>query len=95
MEKMINMAARLSKLCAYCYIYKLFLILNNGKEELPELVINGRNIALLGFFCPFLWFSVLSGADLAIILFHAVHSCIVFLIGVVIMIVGFRNNGKK
>jgi len=94
MEKMTKMTARLSKLCAYCYIYNLFLTLISGKE-LPELTKSGRNIALLGIFCPFFWFSLFSGDDSSTLLFHAIHSGIVFLIGVVIMFVGFKKNDKK
>jgi len=91
---MTKMTARLSKLCAYCYIYNLFLTLLNGKE-LPELAKSGRNIALLGLFCPFFWFSLFSGADSSTILFNAIHSGIVFLLGVVIMLVSLKQNNKK
>ena len=94
MEIITKIVPRLSKLCAYCYIYKLFLTRINGRE-LSDLTRSGRNIALLGLFCPFFWFSLFSGAASSTILLNALHSGIVFLIGLVIMFVSFIKNDKK
>jgi len=94
METIKKISANFSKLCAYSYIYKLFLTLING-DKLSEQTKSGRNIALLGFFCPFFWFSLFSGADASTILFNAIHSGIVFLIGVVIMFISFIKNDTK
>jgi len=94
METITRITVRLGKLCAYCYIYKLLLAFINGKK-LSELTKSGRNIALLGLFCPFFWFSLFSGADSSTLLLNGLHSGIVFLIGIVIMFVGFQKNDKN
>ncbi|WP_435234616.1 hypothetical protein ACR30L_12650 [Psychromonas sp. PT13] len=86
-----KVATKLSQFCAYSYLYKLFI--NRGK--LTDQAKAGRNIALLGLFCPFFWFSLVSGANLSTVLFHAAHSGIVFLMGIVIMLVSFQKNKDK
>ena len=77
--------SKLSQWCAYTHIYNLLKTLANG-EELSEQTKTGRNIALLGIFCPFFWYALLSGAETSTVIMHATHSGIVFLIGVVIMV---------
>ena len=54
---------------------------------MSELTRAGRNIALLGFFCPIFWFALFTGADPASLKLHAAHSGIVFLFGLVIVVV--------
>jgi len=88
-----KMLSGLSKWCAYSQMYRLLLILFNGGEWSEQTKI-GRNIALLGIFCPFFWFALFSGADSSELAFHACHSSIVFLIGVVIMIVSLTKKSK-
>ena len=51
-------------------------------------IIMGRNIALIGFFCPIFWISLFSGANLRVIGMNAVHSGIVILIGLAMMGMG-------
>ncbi|MBR0598570.1 hypothetical protein [Sinanaerobacter chloroacetimidivorans] len=41
----------------------------------------GRNIALIGVFCPIFWTSLFMGADRSTILFNAFHSSIFVCIG--------------
>ena len=82
---------KLSKLCAYTHIYRLLVMLFNG-HELSEKTKIGRNIALLGFFCPFFWISLFTGAETATTIFHAIHSSIVFLLGVVIMVFSLKQK---
>lgn len=79
-----GLLAKLSQWCAYTHIYRLIIKLIKG-ETLSELTKAGRNIALLGFFCPFFWYALFSGAQKSALIFHATHSGIVFLLGVVIM----------
>ncbi|MGJ8550566.1 hypothetical protein [Winogradskyella wichelsiae] len=45
----------------------------------------GRNIALIGVFCPFLWYAILSGAHIDFIILNTIHSGIVAGIGLVII----------
>ena len=83
--------SKLSKWCAYTHIFKLFSTLANG-EKLSEQTKTGRNIALLGLFCPFFWYALLSGAQTSTVIMHATHSGIVFLFGVVIMVFSFLQK---
>ena len=85
------MMDKLSKWCAYTHIFKLFRTLANG-EKLSEQAKTGRNIALLGLFCPFFWYALLSGAQTSTVIMHATHSGIVFLIGVVIMVLSLLQK---
>jgi hypothetical protein len=55
----------------------------------------GRNIALLGFFCPIFWTALFLGADKATLYLHATHSGIVCLIGVVIMLAGLIQQNRR
>lgn len=84
----------LSNLCAYTHIFKVISALVNGKD-ISELTRGGRNIALLGIFCPLFWFALFSGAGGAELMFHATHSSIVFLIGIAIMRLGIRTTKKR
>lgn len=44
----------------------------------------GRNISLVGVFCPFLWYSILSGASKNFIVLNLIHSGIIVAIGLVV-----------
>jgi hypothetical protein len=83
----------LKKWCAYSHIANMITMLIHGKS-LSGQTRTGRNIALLGLFCPFFWIALLSGASGATLMFHAVHSSIVFLIGVVIMIISLIKQKR-
>jgi len=52
-------------------------------------------ITLLAMYCPLFWIALLSEAETSGIIFHAIHSGIVFLIGISIMAVGYFNEIKK
>lgn len=45
----------------------------------------GRNIALVGVFCPFLWYAILSGASKDFIILNLIHSGIIVIIGIVVV----------
>jgi len=45
----------------------------------------GRNIALVGVFCPFLWYSILSGGTKDFIILNAIHSGIIVCLGLVVI----------
>ncbi|MDF7809064.1 hypothetical protein P4E94_16585 [Pontiellaceae bacterium B12219] len=76
----------LSKWCAYKHIYTVISTLIRG-GKMSDLTRAGRNIALLGLFCPIFWFSLFTGADGASLALHATHSGIVFCFGLVIVVV--------
>jgi hypothetical protein len=67
-------------------------------KDISEQAKAGRNIALLGLFCPFFWYALLTGASRDTLLFHATHSGIVFLIGLSIMLASelcAKSGNKK
>ncbi|MDD4197132.1 MAG: hypothetical protein PHT96_12120 [Syntrophorhabdaceae bacterium] len=45
----------------------------------------GRNIALIGVFCPFFWMALFAGARGQVLYFNAIHSGAVIAIGLVII----------
>ncbi|QDO93905.1 hypothetical protein FNB79_07875 [Formosa sediminum] len=51
----------------------------------------GRNIALVGVFCPFLWFSILSGGTKDFIILNAIHSGIIVCLGLSVMGVNYLS----
>ena len=84
---------RCAQWCAYSQLILVFAALVRG-GSLSQQVCAGRRIALLGFFCPFFWIALFTGAEQMTVLFHAAHSGIVFMIGLVIMALGIRKVGK-
>ena len=85
--------SKLSQWCVYSHIYNLLKTLASG-EKLSEQTKVGRNIALLGLFCPFFWYALLSGAQKSTVIMHATHSGIVFLLGIVIMVFSFLQKNS-
>ncbi|MBT62496.1 MAG: hypothetical protein CML13_04715 [Puniceicoccaceae bacterium] len=77
----------MSELCAYKHLYRTLSTLVRG-GEMTEPVRAGRNIALLGIFCPIFWFALFSGANASTLKLHAAHSGIVFLTGLTILMIG-------
>ena len=53
-------------------------------EEYKAGIKLGRNIALIGFFCPIFWGSVIMGAPASVILFNLTHSGIIIALGALI-----------
>ncbi|MDV7105750.1 hypothetical protein R3X26_15195 [Vibrio sp. TH_r3] len=84
----------LTKWCAYSHMFNVFSILLSG-GDISEQTRTGRNIALLGVFCPFFWYALFTGASKAELIFHATHSSVVFLIGMVIMLLSMKKNKGK
>ncbi len=52
------------------------------EKSLGEKIRLGRNIALIGFFCPFFWMALFTGARGQTLYFNAIHSGAVMAIGV-------------
>ena len=49
----------------------------------------GRHISLIGVFCPFLWYSILSGASKDFIILNVIHSGIIAGIGLIVLCVNY------
>lgn len=69
-------------------------MISDRETELTARVKTGRNIVLIGVFCPFFWFSLLSGATIDKVYFNAAHSGIVVAIGLVLMLKARRDLTK-
>ena len=67
---------------------------NNRESELISRMRTGRNIALIGIFCPFFWFSLFSGAPTNEVYFNGAHSGIVVAIGLGLMLNAKRTFSK-
>lgn len=80
-----------SRFCAYSHIFKVLSVLKNG-ENISDQTRTGRNIALLGIFCPIFWYALFTGASTSELIFHATHSSIVFLIGVGIIFISLKKK---
>ncbi|MDF7801667.1 hypothetical protein P4C99_19470 [Pontiellaceae bacterium B1224] len=79
-------ASSLSKWCAYKHLYTVISTLIRG-GKMSDQTRAGRNIALLGLFCPFFWIALFTGVHGKELALHAAHSGIVFFIGLSIVIV--------
>lgn len=80
-----------TKWCAYSHMFKVFYALIKG-GDISDQTRAGRNVALLGLFCPLFWYALFTGAGKAELAFHATHSGVVFLIGIVIMFVSLKQK---
>lgn len=49
----------------------------------------GRNLSLIGVFCPFFWFALLTGMSKDFIILNAMHSSIVVAIGLIIVLFNY------
>lgn len=58
-------------------------------EEYKAGIKLGRNIALIGFFCPIFWGSVIMGAPASVILFNLTHSGIIIALGALIALLNY------
>ncbi len=68
----------------------------HDEQQIFHKIRLGRNIALIGVFCPFFWISLLSGAPRNIVKFNAAHSGLVVLAGALIMAIGrYQLNRRK
>jgi hypothetical protein len=63
-------------------------IATQQEQQIVQRVKLGRNIALIGVFCPFFWIALFSGASRDFVYFNAMHSGIVIAVGYVILIKG-------
>jgi len=71
--------------CAYTHLYCVIKHVIT-KRKLPDSIRQGAFIALLGFFCPFFWTALFTGASRGELIFHFVHSGIVFFFGILLIL---------
>ena len=86
----------LLNICPYTHLWRV--IKKSVKErKLPAAARQGSYIFLLGLLCPFFWIALLKGASPEELRFHATHSGIVALIGLVSMVMGLlkEKTGDK
>lgn len=75
----------LMNFCAYTHLWRVIKQAIT-ERKLPDSAKPGLFIAALGFFCPLFWIALLTGASKAELIFHAVHSTIVFCIGIALLL---------
>ncbi|HHY26300.1 MAG TPA: hypothetical protein GX523_06040 [Desulfitobacterium dehalogenans] len=67
---------------------------NDEEKNLIEGMKTGRNITLIGFFCPIFWYSLFMGSPKDVVLFNAAHSGIFIAIGVVLYLINASKLRK-
>ncbi|MDE3743136.1 hypothetical protein [Maribacter polysaccharolyticus] len=96
MQSLSNFFKSLIKACPYSLVGKKCIGVVKGKPSTHEKSKNkallfkagirtGRNISLVGVFCPFLWYAILSGSGMDFIILNLIHSGIIVLIGLVVL----------
>jgi hypothetical protein len=77
----------LLNLCPYTHLWQA---VKTAIEErrLPDSARSGAFITVLGLCCPIFWMAYFRGASRSELIFHAVHSGIFILIGMVMMLAG-------
>jgi hypothetical protein len=81
----------LLKACPYTHLW-LVIKTSISERKFPAAARQGAFITLLGIFCPIFWIALFTGASAEDLKFHATHSGIVALIGVVVMVAGLMKN---
>lgn len=61
-------------------------LMNFQEQIIIKRIKLGRNIALIGVFCPLFWIALFSGASWDMVAFNGIHSGIVIALGYVILI---------
>lgn len=100
MENLTSFIKSIVKACPYTLLGKKCVNAvkpSSTKKQAPspklitlsKNIKTGRNIVLIGVFCPFLWFAILSGASKDFIIMNAIHSGFVAVIGLVIMLINY------
>jgi len=96
MQSLSNFFKSLIRACPYSLVGKKCVDAVKGKPSTHKKSKNkaqlfkagiktGRNISLVGVFCPFLWYAILSGASKDFILLNLIHSGIIVIIGLIVL----------
>ena len=81
------------ELCPYTHLWRVLRIAIR-QRSLPNSSRPGAMIALMGLLCPIFWIALLTGAGREELLFHASHSAIVFVVGLLLMVAGLKKEQK-
>ncbi|WP_168199271.1 hypothetical protein [Pseudorhodobacter turbinis] len=90
----LKIKTTLLNLCPYTHLWRAGRRMITDRK-LPESARPGACIALLGLFCPLFWIALFSGAGKGELIFHAIHSGVVFLIGIVMLLVGLAKESRN
>lgn len=82
----------LLSLCPYTHIWRAGMRAVS-ERKLPGSARTGAMVALLGLFCPFFWIALFTGASRGEMLFHATHSGVVIMLGVIMMLAALAKEG--
>jgi len=103
-----NIIKRILGYCPYCIIGKQVVnkVSSNkvvrkkseqnahSEKRLIEGMKTGRNIALIGVFCPIFWLSLFMGESVSVLLFNAVHSSLFIFLGGTYFLINFIKFRK-
>lgn len=100
MSSIKNFFMRLVNACPYTWAGKKCVEVATRNKTVPKKYDNkeiqfrngmksGRDISLIGFFCPFFWFSLFAGADKSTLLLNAYHSGVVIALGLVVVLLNY------
>ncbi len=109
MKTLVRFFQSIANACPYSLAAKKGLAMARGEKtarpqnapptrKFEQGIKMGRNIALVGVFCPFLWYSILSGKSREFILLNLIHSGIIAGLGVLLMLINLLAlvyNQKK
>ncbi|QXP71572.1 hypothetical protein H0I29_05675 [Polaribacter sp. R2A056_3_33] len=97
---MIKFIKKIIKACPYSIMGKKCIETLQGKkkdkkknntkiETLKKGIKTGRDIILIGIFCPLLWYSILSGASKDLIIINLMHSGVIVALGFVLIVINY------
>jgi len=96
MKKLVHYLKSMLNACPYTLLGKKCLNIARGRSKVRididykslkyrQGMKTGRNIALIGVFCPFLWYAILSGKSADFIFLNAVHSSVIVVLGLAVV----------
>jgi ABC-type antimicrobial peptide transport system permease subunit len=83
---------RVLDICPYTHLFSVIKTAAKERKFPNAAAKQGAIIMLLGICCPIFWLALINGASVEELRFHATHSGVVALLGLVIMIVGFLSK---
>lgn len=109
MNTIVSFIKSMIKACPYTLAGKKCIAVVKGKKQtvqendnktarLKKGMKTGRNISLVGIFCPFFWYSLLTGMSTNFIILNAIHSALFILLGLFVMLVNYLillNHKRK
>ena len=100
MKQVTNFFKSIINACPYSIVGKTCVNVVKGrtidkKKHLNKVMTlrkgikTGTNIALVGVFCPFLWYAIFTGQPWSFIVLNIIHSGFVVVIGVLVVLVNY------